>query len=72
MTEAAPTIRLRTERVGRQWLVTSEDVPGLYVAHDDLETAMGDVRPAIEALDRVRVRLALERQARIAASTIVT
>lgn len=53
-----PEIKLEERRVGSQWLITSPDVPGLYVSHSDLEAARRDVQPAIEAMDRARKRMA--------------
>lgn len=32
------------------WVVTSNDVPGLYVAHNDMETTFMDVGPSIRTL----------------------
>lgn len=53
-------IRLVERKIGRQWLITSPDVPGLYVAHADLETARKAVPSAVEMLghmaERVRQR----------------
>lgn len=37
-------------RVGRQWLITSPDVVGLYVAHVDLDAARRAVPDAIDLL----------------------
>lgn len=51
-------IRLVEEKIGSQHVITSPDVPGLFVAHSDLETARRDVQPTIEAMDRVRSRIA--------------
>lgn len=48
--------RLKTEQVGGQWLITSPDVPGLYVAHKDREAAERAVPDAIAMLDRMEKR----------------
>jgi hypothetical protein len=52
------TIRLDEKKVGPQWLITSPDVPGLFVAHEDIDVARRDVEPAIAAMDRARARIA--------------
>ena len=52
-----PEIKLVERQVGSQWLITSPDVPGLYVAHVDPEVARREVKPAIEAMDRARKRI---------------
>lgn len=46
--EAAP--RLIERRVGGNWLITSPDLPGLYVAHSDLATARKATPSAIRML----------------------
>lgn len=51
-------IRIVEEKIGSQYLFTSPDVPGLYVAHTDRETALRGIQPMIEAMDRVRQRYA--------------
>ncbi len=47
-------LRLVVERLGGQWLITSPDLPGLYVAHADRATALASVDEAVNALQRVR------------------
>lgn len=51
-------IRLEFRVVGRQHVITSPDVPGLYVAHADLEEARRSVDSAVEMLSRMRERRA--------------
>lgn len=60
MERAAQTtkVRLVERHVGNQFVITSPDVPGLYVAHVDPETARRDVDAAIAAMERVRERIA--------------
>ena len=48
--------RLKVQQVGGQWLITSPDVPGLYVAHKDREVAERAVPDAIAMLDRMEKR----------------
>lgn len=44
-------------KIGNQWLITSPDLPGLFVSHSDLAVARGDVLPTIRAMERVRERV---------------
>ncbi len=50
--------------VGEFHLLTSPDVPGLYVADRDLAVAEARIDPSIEALARMRERKANERRIR--------
>ena len=50
MDERIEGVRLQERQVGRQWLITSGDLPGLYVAHVDLATARRAVPAAIRML----------------------
>ncbi len=43
-------LNLVERQVGQQWLITSPDVPGLYVADPSLEKAREAVPAAIELL----------------------
>ena len=49
-------IEFKEERVGKQWLITSAQLPGLYVADTDLETARKAVPAAVAMLDRMTRR----------------
>ncbi len=49
-------IEYREERVGSQWLITSPQLPGLYVADPNLETARAAVPDAIAMLERMAER----------------
>ncbi len=53
-----PNPRLEWERVGTQWLVTSPDVPGLNVAHPDLDAAIRAVPHALQMLRSMAERRA--------------
>ncbi len=63
-------IRLSERVVGDLHVITSPDVPGLYVAHADLETARRNVGPAVQMLETMEARRAQRRKVerRIAAS----
>lgn len=50
------SIKLLEEKVGSQWLITSPDVPGLNVAHRDLETARSSVPAAMDMLKAMSER----------------
>lgn len=50
--------RLTEQKVGSQYVITSPDVPGLYVAHEDVNVARRDVAEVVAAMDRVRLRIA--------------
>jgi hypothetical protein len=50
-------IRPHERKVGSQYVITSPDVPGLYVAHEDIGVALGDVAEVVAAMDRVRLRI---------------
>lgn len=54
---AVSDIRLVEREVGRQWLITSPDVPGLYIAHADRAVARKAVPAAIEMLDEMTERV---------------
>ena len=56
-------VEVRERRIGSQWLITSDHVPGLYVAHADRETARKAVPEAVRML-----RGMLERRPRSTAS----
>lgn len=62
----ARDIRLVETFVGSQHVITSPDMPGLYVAHDDLETARRSVETAVRMLDAMTMRppLIAERSVR--------
>ena len=49
-------IELKEERVGSQWLITSPDLPGLYVADSDIDVARRAVPDAIAMLERMGER----------------
>lgn len=49
-------IKIVEEKVGGQWLITSPDLPGLYVAHADLDVARQSVPDAVEMLHRMAER----------------
>ena len=55
-------IRLVEERLGTQHVITSPDVPGLFVDHADIEVARRDVEPTLQAMERVRSRIARRGQ----------
>ena len=50
------TIEYKEERVGGQWLITSPQLPGLFVADPDLERARKAVPDAMLMLDRMADR----------------
>lgn len=54
-------VRIEHRVVGTQHVFTSPDVPGLFVAHADRETAQRDVPAAIEMLKRMQERLRSKR-----------
>jgi hypothetical protein len=43
-------IQVEERRVGKQWLITSTELPGLFVAHPDLEIARKSTPGAIRML----------------------
>jgi hypothetical protein len=49
-------IRLIEQKIGTQHVITSPDVPGLYVAHTDLETARREVEPTRAMLTQMLER----------------
>jgi hypothetical protein len=49
-------IELKEERVGSQWLITSPELAGLFVADSDLEAARKAVPEAIAMLERMAER----------------
>lgn len=51
-------------KIGNQWLITSPELPGLFVSHSSLEVAKSDVLPTIQAMDRVRERFIKKRAER--------
>jgi hypothetical protein len=53
--------RLVTEQIGSQWVITSPDVPGLYVAHAELDKALGGVASAIKMLAEMQKRRATRK-----------
>ncbi len=53
-----PAPRIEHKIVGKHHVFTSPDVPGLYVAHADYETARQNVDSAIQTLARMRERQA--------------
>ena len=48
--------RLVERQVGGNWLITSPDLPGLYVAHADLDTARKAAPSAIRMLTEMAGR----------------
>jgi hypothetical protein len=50
------SIRLVEQIIGTQHVITSPDVPGLYVAHADLETARREVKPTLDMMSRMDAR----------------
>ena len=63
-------IRLVKQQIGRQWVITSPDVPGLYVADADLEKALSSVEPAVQMLTDMQKRRATRKllERRVAAA----
>ena len=55
-------IKVEERKVGSQWLITSRDLPGLYVAHADRETARRAAPSAIRMLREMAER-GLDRKA---------
>lgn len=53
---------LKVEQVGDQWLITSPDIPGLYVAHKDRDAAERAVPDAIAMLKRMETRQAAKTE----------
>lgn len=58
MSNVTEQVRLVEREVGRQWMITSPDMPGLYVAHADLNAARRAVPGAIQMLQEMRERAA--------------
>lgn len=58
MSSVTEQVRLVEREVGRQWMITSPDVPGLYVAHADLDVARRAVPGAIQMLQEMQERAA--------------
>ena len=57
MDVAGEEVELVERKVGRQWLITSPDVPGLYVAHADRDAARRAVPGAIQMLRHMGERI---------------
>ena len=55
-------LRIEYRVVGTQHVFTSPDLPGLFVAHRDRDTAEADVPAAIDMLRRMELRLAEKRR----------
>lgn len=55
-------VRLEHRKIGSQHVFTSPDMPGLYVAHADYETARAGVPSAIEMLERMKERRAQRKR----------
>lgn len=49
-------ITLKVEKVGGQYLITSPEVPGLFVAHPRLSAARAAVRPTLLMLEQMAAR----------------
>lgn len=49
-------VKLVERQVGSQWLITSPDLPGLYVAHADLEMARNAAPSAVRMLEEMAAR----------------
>ena len=56
MDERIEGVTVQERQVGRQWLITSADLPGLYVAHADLASARRAVPAAIRMLREMAAR----------------
>ena len=54
-------IRLIEQVVGALSIITSPNVPGLYVAHADFGTARRNVEPAVRMLRAMKARRAPHR-----------
>ena len=50
------TYKIIEERVGSQWLLTSPDLPGLFVADSDIDEARKAVPDAVAMLERMAER----------------
>ncbi|EKS37675.1 hypothetical protein [Afipia clevelandensis] len=48
--------RLVQKKIGDLYVYTSPDLPGLYVAHPDEATALGQVPESIAAIERINAR----------------
>jgi hypothetical protein len=57
MATQAKDIRLVCRKIGTKHVVTSPDVPELHLSHADEGVALADVQPALDALDRMRIRM---------------
>lgn len=55
-------LKIEHRVVGTQHVFTSPDLPGLFVAHRDRDTAEADVPAAIDMLRRMEQRLAEKRR----------
>jgi len=55
------SLKLNVTHTGSRFLVTSPDVPGLYVAHESRETALSLVEPTIKAMNDAAERRARAR-----------
>lgn len=56
MKDTVEGIRVEERRVGSQWLITSAELPGLYVAHADLDVARRSTPAAIRMLREMAAR----------------
>jgi hypothetical protein len=54
-------IELRHRVVGTKHVFTSPDVPELHVSHADKATAYADIQPALDAIERMKRRIAARR-----------
>ena len=54
----AEDIRIEHRVVGTKHVFTSPDVPELHISHSDEETARADIQPALDALERIKQRIA--------------
>jgi hypothetical protein len=58
----AEKIRLVHRVVGTKHVFTSPDVPELHISHADEATALADIQPALDALDRIKSRIEARRR----------
>lgn len=48
--EHGDVVVLKLERMHDHWMITSKDLPGLFLAMKDLGSVLDQIRPALEAL----------------------
>lgn len=54
-------IRITHRVVGSKHVLTSPDVPELHVSHADEDVARADIQPALDALARMKERIAARK-----------